>query len=92
MSWFNKPKPEFDRETAARQLKEAESRGFQEGMNTTVWPHNGHNPYVGGWLLGGDAWDHAVRDARERGFRRGQELRRAEIKRICESEEYSDAD
>lgn len=89
---MRKKQPEFDRLSAAKQLSEAESRGFQEGMNTTVWPHNGHNPYVGGWLMGGDAWDHAVRDARERGFRRGQDLRRAEIKRICEAEQEVQGD
>lgn len=78
--------PEFDRLSAAKQLSEAESRGFHEGMNTTVWSDKANNPYAGGFLIGGDAWDHALRDARKRGWHRGQELRRQEIKRICEAE------
>lgn len=77
--------PEFTRLSAAKQLSEAESRGFHEGMNTTVRPDRAHNPYSG-WAIGGDAWDSALRDARERGWLRGQDLRRAEIKRICEAE------
>lgn len=80
-----KKQPEFDRLVAAKQLSEAESRGFHEGMNTTVWPDR-HNPYQSGWIIGGDDWDQALREARERGFQRGQDLRRAEIKRICEAE------
>ena len=80
-----KKQPEFDRQRAAGELREAESRGFHEGVNTTVWPNKAHNPYSG-WVIGGDAWDNALRDARERGWLRGQELRRAEIKRICKAE------
>ena len=77
-----KKQPEFDRLVAAKQLSEAESRGFHEGMNTTVWPDR-HNPYQSGRFIGGDAWDSTLRAARERGWHRGQELRRAEIERIC---------
>lgn len=82
-----KQQPEFNRLSAAKQLSEAESRGFQEGMNTTVWPDRSNNPYSG-WVIGGDAWDSALRDARERGWHRGQELRRQEIKRICEADAH----
>ena len=84
-----KKRPEFDRLVAAKQLSEAESCGFHEGMNTTVWPDSRNNPYQSGRIIGGDAWDawdSAVRAARERGWLRGQDLRRAEIKRICEAE------
>lgn len=79
---MRKKKPEFDKLIAAKQLSEAESRGFHEGMNTTVWPDRSNNPYSG-WVMNGDAWDHALREARERGWKRGQDLRRAEIERIC---------
>lgn len=81
---FSKKKPEFTRDQAGRELREAESVGFNEGMNTTVWPDDRRSPYSG-WLMGGDAWDTALREARSRGWHRGQELRRQEILRICEA-------
>lgn len=83
---FSKKRPEFTREKAGRELREAESLGFHEDMNTSVWPDDRRSPYSG-WVMGGDSWDTALREARDRGWYRGQELRRQEILRICEAQE-----